>query len=129
MFCCRSNCTFLAVILGVLAGFLLGILYAFEFVSTGILFWVYLVLGAFGILLAPLYAIGTAAREGERCFCYYKTLLLVGAVGTIVSSAVGLLTASLAPVAFVATVVGVATFFLTAFLSTVACLADCICRS
>lgn len=125
MACCRMNCAYLAAIAGILAGVVLGVLYAFGFVPTGIVFWVYLATGILGVLLAPLYAF----QDHDNCFCGYRGLILTATVGSIVTAAVGLLVAPIAPVAVTAIVLGLATVFFVALLVSVLCLTNCQCRS
>jgi len=124
MACCRMNCAYLSAIIGILAGVVLGILYAFGFVPTGIIFWVYLATGILGVLLAPLYAF----LDHDGCFCNYRGLILTATVGNIITAAVGLLVAPVAPVAVTAIVLGLATVFLVAFLVSVLCITNCLCR-
>ena len=124
MTCCRMNCAYLSAIAGILAGVVLGILYAFGFISIGIVFWVYLATGILGVLLAPLYAF----QDHDNCFCSYRGLILAAAVGSIVTAAVGLLVVPIAPVAVTAIVLGLATVFFVALLVSVLCITNCLCR-
>lgn len=125
MACYRMNCAYLAAFIGILAGVVLGVLYAFGFVPIGIVFWVYLATGILGVLLAPLYAF----LDHDGCFCSYRGLILAATVGSIVTAAVGLLVAPIAPVAVTAIVLGLATVFFVALLVSVLCLTNCQCRS
>ncbi len=127
MNCCRNSCVYLAIIIGILAGVVLGVLSALGFVTTGVIYWVYAVIGVLGILLSPLYAQVRAEGSGERCFCSYRRLILTSAIGTVISSVVGLVVAGIAGPVVLAIVAGVATFFLAALLVSVLCLSGCIC--
>lgn len=127
MNCCRNNCVYLAIIVGILAGVALGVLSALGFVSTGVIYWVYAVIGVLGILLSPLYAQIRERNNGEGCFCYYRRLILTAAIGTIISSVVGLILSGIAGTITLAIVAGVSTLFLGILLVSVLCLSACIC--
>lgn len=123
---CRLNCNYLALLIAVAAGVLLGILYALGFVATGIVFWVYLLIGVAGILLTPLYSTGASSECTSRCFARYCTQILVGAIGTVLLAAVGLLVAPIASVTIVAIVLGGNTLFVTLLLATLVCFVECL---
>ena len=126
MNCCRLNCTWLAVLVGVLAGVTLGLLYGFGIVPIGFTFWAYLGIGVFGLLLTPIYATGVSCDGKCGCFPRYRTAILVGVVGTIVTAALGLILAPVAAVVTVAIVLGFATLFAVLFLATLVCLIECL---
>lgn len=127
MNCCRNSCVYLAIIIGIIAGVVLGVLSSLGFISTGIIYWVYAVIGVLGLLLSPIYAQSTSERRCERCFCSYRSLILTAAIGTVISSIVGLIVAGIAVPIVLAIIAGVSTFFLTALLVSVICLSGCIC--
>ena len=122
MDCCGYRCGWLSVIVAILAGVLLGVLYALGTVATGVLFWAYLLFGVLGLLLTPLYA-GVQCR----CFLRNRALLLAAGIGTVVTAAAGLLLAPVAGVVVLGIVVGLATAFVTLLLGAVVCLASCLC--
>ena len=123
---CRCNCGYLALIVAILAGVVLGILYALGFVATGCIFWVYLLTGITALLLAPLYTVGTDC--GISCQCRYRSLLLIVAIGTVAAAGVGLIVATVASIPIIAIVVGVATLFAVLLLGTLVCLTNCLCE-
>ena len=125
MNCCKLNCVWLAVLAGILAGVLLGVLYAVGLVSTGIVFWAYLGLGILGLLLAPIYATGVPCDGNCECFARYRTPILVGAIGTIITAAVGLIAVPVVTVVAAAVILGFATLLAVFLLATLACLAKC----
>ena len=127
MNCCKNNCVYLAIIIGIIAGVILGVLSSLGFISTGIIYWVYAILGVLGVLASPLYAQITSGNGCEKCFCNYRALITTAAIGTIIASAVGLIVAGIAGTVALAIVTGVATFFLTMLMVSVTCLAGCIC--
>ena len=127
MSCCRNNCVYLAIIIGIITGVVLGVLSALGFISTGIIYWVYAVIGVLGVIFSPLYAQISSQNSYERCFCFYRSLILTAAIGTIISSVVGLIIAGIAVPIILAIVTGVSTFFLTALLVSLVCLSNCIC--
>ena len=127
MNCCKSNCTCLAIIIAIIAGVILGVLYSLGFVSTGIIFWVYAVIGVLALLLTPLYARTTTENRRERCFCPYRRFILTAAIGTVIASVVGLIVAGIAGTVVTAIITGVSTFFLTMLLVSIVCLTGCIC--
>lgn len=129
MFCCKTDCTCLAIIPAILAGVLLGVLYALGFIATGIIFWVYLLIGVLGVLLSPVYASGTSYGGNNCCFCMFRKLFLIGAVGNIIASAVGLVVAGVASTTVVAIVIGLATLFAVIELITAICYTNCLCNS
>mgnify|MGYP003296274375 CR=1 FL=1 len=129
MNCCRCECGYLSVIIGIIAGVVLGVLYSLGFVATGILFWVYLLVGFLGVFLAPVYAEKSKCSQGVGCFCYYRRWLLTAIVGSIIAAAVGLIIVAFAPVIAIAISVGVATFFIATLIVLLVCLARCICNS
>ncbi|MBE6934799.1 MAG: hypothetical protein E7462_07140 [Ruminococcaceae bacterium] len=126
MDCCRLNCGWIAVLVGILAGVVLGILYALGFIATGIIFWAYLGIGVLGLLLTPLYASAAACDGSCRCFARYRGQIFAGLIGTILAAAVGLIVLPLAGVAVIAIVLGVATLFAVLFLATLVCLTECL---
>lgn len=123
---CRCNCGYLALIVAILAGIVLGILYALGFVATGLIFWAYLLTGIGALLLAPLYTAGSDCSIS--CQCRYRNLLLTAAIGTVVAAAVGLIVAAVASIPVIAIVVGVATLFTVLLLGTLVCLTNCLCE-
>ena len=98
MTCCQNNCSYAALILGILAGVAVGVLYALGFVTVGVLLWVYLTLGVAALLLSPVYA------ALSPCFCIYRTAFLIGAFGAIVAAAVAFFTVGIAPLTLFAVI-------------------------
>ncbi len=123
MTCCQNNCSYAAVILGILAGVAVGVLYALGFVTVGVLLWAYLSLGAAAVLLSPVYA------ALSPCFCVYRTVFLIGAFGAIVAAAVAFFTVGIAPLALFAVILGIATLFAVLTLITAVCITACSCRN
>ena len=126
MNCYRNNCACTAIIAGIIAGVILGVLYAFGVVSTGIVFWAYLLIGVLGLLLAPIYS-DISSRGNRGCFCGYRYLYFLATVGVVITAAVGLAVATVAPLAVVAIVLGLATLSVVAELITVICITNCLC--
>lgn len=128
MSCCRNECAYLAVIIGIIAGVILGVLSSFGFVAIGIIFWVYLAIGLAGVFLSPIYAfLDNICGEG-KCFCGNKVTLLVAVVGTIITAAVGFIAAPIASTVVLAIIVGLATFFAVMLTVAIICVTRCICR-
>lgn len=128
MSCCRGECAYLAVLTGIVAGVLLGVFYALGFVATGIIFWLYLLVGLAGVFLSPLYAAKAGRPTGENCFCGYRVPFLVAAAGTIIASAAGLILAALTSAVAIAIALSVATFFAVVLVVLTICLTNCICE-
>ncbi len=128
MSCSRCECAYLAVIAGIIAGVALGVLYALGFVATGIIFWAFLAIGLVGVFLAPLYAGSDTCINGDRCFCSYRRLFIVAAVGAIVTAVAGLIVEALGSVVATAIVLGLATFFSVLLVVLLICLARCLCN-
>ncbi|MBR4030394.1 MAG: hypothetical protein IKJ06_03255 [Clostridia bacterium] len=127
MTCCKTQCTSLAIIIGILTGVILGVLYALGFIATGIIFWAYLAVGVAEILLAPLYAEERANCIERGCFCRSITLLTIAAVGTILLAAIGLIILPVVSITAVAIILGLATFFVVTLLALLVCVALCRC--
>ena len=128
MNCSRCECGYLAVIIGIIAGVALGALYSLGFVATGIIFWALLAIGVLGVFLAPVYAGSDTCLNGDRCFCSYRKILLVAAVGAILTAAAGLIIVAFVSVVATAIVLGLATFFSAMLLVSTICLARCLCN-
>ena len=126
MSCCRCEC--LSVVIGIIAGVILGILSFAGFVSTGVIFWVLLAFGLFETLLAPIYGFLNQDACDERCFCSYRRLLTFAAVGAIITSVIGLIIAGLGFPIVLAIVVGLSVFFSVMLLVALICLARCACQ-
>ncbi len=124
---CRMNCVCLSAIIGIVAGVILGLLYAFGFVAAGITFWAFLAIGVLSVLLLPIYA-AAASGNDNGCFCGYRRLLFVTAIGTILTAGVGLIVAPVAATAVVAIFLGLAALFAVALLVATLCFANCLCR-
>ena len=128
MSCCKNECAWLSIIIGIISGVALGVLYALGFVATGLIFWAYLAIGVAGIFLLPIYAINNSCRENGQCLCSFRKLLTIASVGAIVLSAFGLiLGGTLSTVAFAITL-GIATLFVVMLLVLVLCLVRCLCK-
>ena len=125
---CRCECAYLSVIIGIIAGVILGALYALGFVATGIIFWVFLAIGLAGVFLAPLYAANDSCINGDRCFCTYRRILFAAAIGAILTAAAGLIVAALTSTIATAIVLGLATFFSVTLVGSLVCLARCLCN-
>ena len=126
--CCRNSCVYLSIIVGIVAGVILGVLYSLGFVSSGIVFWVYLVIGALGLLGSPLYAEKALYNCSETCFCRFKGLILTVSAGSVIAAAVGLIVANVASTVVASIVFGVASFFVATLLAALVCLANCLCN-
>lgn len=124
---CRCNCGYLALLIGIFAGVLAGVLYALGFIALGVVFWAYLAVGVLGLLLTPLYATGACGAGCSGCFARYRTQILVAAIGTIAAAVVGLIVAPFAAIPVLAIILGVATLFVVLLLATLVCLTECLC--
>lgn len=127
MDCCKSNCLWISLVSGIIAGFVLGILYTFGFVATGIIFWVYILIGVLTIFLAPIYAAACSCGSRCRCFCNYRVLLTIASIGAIVASAVGIIIVAFAPVIVTAIFLGLATLFAVMALVLILCFVSYLC--
>ena len=129
MSCCKCECAYVSIIVGIIAGVILGILFALGFVSTGIIFWAYLLVGVLGVLLAPIYGFLSRVSGAERCFCGNRILYLVGAVGTVILSAISLIITAFAGTTLIAVAIALATFFVTVLIVTSICITNCVCNN
>ncbi len=129
MSCCRGECAYVSILIGIVAGVLLGVLYSLGFVATGIIFWLYLLVGISGVFLAPLYAASAGRPTGENCFCRYRALFLTASAGAIVAAAAGLILAALSSIVAIAIAIALATFFVFVLLTLTICIANCICEA
>lgn len=123
---CRYNCGYLALLAGIFAGIAVGVLFALGFLGTGVVFWVYLALGILGLLLTPVYAAASCGTDCAACFARYRLPIVLAAVGTILTAALGLLLVPVAGVVTLAIVLGVATLFAVLFLGILICLVQCL---
>ncbi len=129
MNCCRCNCAYISVIVAILAGVLLGVLYALGFVVTGLIFWAYLAIGVAAILLAPIYATGASCQGNCRCFARYRRGLLGSAIATVIAAGIGLIVAFVSSVPVIAIALSIATFTVVLLLGLLVCLANCLTES
>ncbi len=125
---CRYECAYLAVIISIISGVVLGVLYALDLVMAGVLFWAYILIGALGILLTPIYGLGNSSDCRESCFCRYRGPITISGAGAIIFAAIGLVVQFIAPVTVFSIIIGVATFFAVLLISLIACFANCICE-
>ena len=128
MSCSRCECAYLSLIIAIIAGVVLGVLYALGVVATGIVFWVFLAIGILGVFLAPIYAASDTCINGDGCFCSYRRIFFASAVGAIVTATAGLIVAALDSVVATAIVLGLATFFSVLLVASTICLARCLCN-
>ena len=119
---CRCNCEYLALLAGIFAGIVAGILFTLGFVSLGVIFWVYLALGGLTLVLTPAYALSSCGTGCGKCFQRYRTPIVLAAIGTIVTAVLGLILAPLATVVVLAIVLGVDTLFAVMTLALLICL-------
>lgn len=124
---CRCNCGYLALLIGIFAGVLAGVLYALGLIAVGVIFWVYLGIGVLGLLLTPLYATGACGAGCSGCFARYRTQILAAAIGTILAAVVGLIAVPFVSVTVLAIILGVATLFAVLLPATLVCLTECLC--
>ena len=123
---CRCNCGYLALLAGIFAGVVAGILYTLGFVGTGVIFWVYLAVGVLALLLTPLYALTACGTACGRCFLQYRRPIVLAAVATAAAAVLGLILASFATVTVLAIVLGVATLLTVLLLGLLVCLTECL---
>ena len=128
MNCCKNNCVYLALIVAILTGVALGVLYSLGFIATGVIFWAYVATGVLAFLLLPIYAAGACGRTGCSCFAQYRRLIVVAAIGTLVTAVAGLIVAFVSTVVVISVVLGLATGAVVFLLGLLVCLTNCICR-
>lgn len=123
---CKCSCAYISVIVGIIAGVVLGILSAMGMISTGVIFWAYALIGVGGIFLTPIYSLLNSMGSSRRCFCSYRVKLLIASIGTIIAAVVGLILAFTAGITAISIVVGISTFFTVTLLGLIVCLALCV---
>ena len=125
-------------IVSLLVGAVLGIVVGYISYSTlipGIVtaLWIGFGIGIVTLLLLALLALFTNGRQ-ERCVCKNGTCLAVSAIGTIITTIIGLAITIVTGSVLVSALIGLATLFLTATLinlfNLLLCLinANCGCR-
>ena len=127
--CSKYNCPYIAAIVALVAGVVLGVLYALGFVVTGIIFWAYLGIGVAALLLGPVYATSVTCEGSCQCFGANRNVFLASAIGTVVTALAGLIVAPIASVTVVGIVLGLATFFVVWLLGTIVCLMNCLTKN
>lgn len=123
---CRPQCTSVAIIVGILSGFILGVLSALCLISTSLFFWAYLTIGVAEVLLAPIYANNKTLCTD--CFCSQISLITIATVGTILFSVIGLIIENFVSITSVAIIFGIASFFVVSLLALLICVAICKCE-
>ncbi len=126
---CRCECAYLGVIIGLIARVILGVLFALGFVATGIIFWVYLAIGVIVLLLLPIYSATEGVSSCNRCFCSYRKLIVIAALGAIITGAAGLVLSAVLSFTATAIILALSTFFAVLLIITVICLSKCICNN
>lgn len=123
---CRCSCGYLALLAGIFAGIIVGVLYSLGFVGTGVAFLLYLALGILGLLLTPLYGLSACGTECAECFARYRRPIVLSAVATVLTAVLGIILAPLATAVVLAIVLGVATLFAVLLLAILICLVRCV---
>lgn len=126
---CECDCTGAATVTSIIAGIILGILYYFGFIATGVIFWAYFAFGLLAVLFAPIYGFLSKRYSDNSCYCRYRNILNISAIGTIISAVVGLITVSVASTITVTIVIAIATFFAVLLIGSLVCLTKCICEN
>ena len=126
--CCRYKCS--CTILALIASLVIGIIGAFLQITavitvTPVILWV---LFGIAVALLGLLALSASAGSGKSCpeNCTILNTLLIGALGTVLFSAVLLLVGIVATSVVSAILVGLVLFFFSLALTTLACYIRCL---
>ena len=126
--CCRYKCS--CTLLALIASLVIGIIGAFLQITavitiTPVILWV---LFGIAVALLGLLALSTALESGRSCqeSCAILNTLLIGALGTVLFSAVLLLVGIVATSVVSAILVGLVLFFFSLALTTLACYIRCL---
>lgn len=126
---CECDCSGNAVIAGIISGIILGVLYYFDLVATGVIFWVYLVFGLLAVLSLPIYGLLGGRLSGNSCYCANRGLLTTAAIGTVIAAAVGLIVSGVGSAVATTVVIAIATFFTALLIGALLCMSKCICEN
>lgn len=123
MFDCKCNCSYIAVIVAIVLGFVLGTVAFFGFIPTTPAIIVMIAIGLAGLFFAPIYQLLGSISNTYDCFCSYAQPLLVASIGTIVASVLSFIlfgadVAAVVPFIFFA----IAVFFAVLLIGIVVCL-------
>lgn len=129
---CNNFWSFIAVTIGIVFGAVIGILFAFipiPFMGTAI--WIAFGLGVLALvaLIIEIFIAGvTAPNVSSKCLHKGTGLLLVGAIGTIISSIVALSITLTPTLIAVITIIAIVAFFfalmVVALISVLLCIAS-----
>ncbi len=124
---CSPNigCSWFAVLVGIILGIITGFLrFSAVITITPVFFWV-----TFGIAVATLFILFLTTQftrlPSKDCTCLTVTTLLVGVLGTILSSLILLAFAFVATSIIGAIITGFLVFFFTLNIAALACLTTC----
>ncbi|MPN25107.1 hypothetical protein SDC9_172514 [bioreactor metagenome] len=133
--CKFSACSCLGVVISIIFGAVIGVLFAFDlipFITTAL--WIVFGLGVLALiflLIAVLVGAATGSPALSKCLCSNALCLLVGTIGTIVSSVIALSFVLEATSIFAAAIVAIVAFFLAFMLigliAMIACIASELC--
>ena len=131
--CCNKNCDCVsAVILGAIAGVIIGLLFFFAVIATlATAVWI-----SFGIAAVSLIVLTAVAAFGKpnvsKCICKFGSCLLIGSIGTILTVLIGSVVTLATGSVIAAIWIGIGAFFsaitVFSFVSFILCLIDSNCR-
>lgn len=118
----------ISAFISIILGFIVGIV-SFNVVIPGIVaaLWIAFGIGVGALLLVILLAAFVKGRE-EWCICENGTCIAVGAIGTIISTIIGLSITITTGVVAIAVLLGITTFFLAFTLFGLLQLAICLSK-
>ena len=124
---CRYSCNGLAIVASLFIGIISAILSFTGIITvTPVFFWVILgvAVGYLAIVLAS--SVASKYNDNKQCICSSLELLLIGILGSILTSLVLLAVAFAATSVLGAIVLGVALFFFSLLFTSTACLVKCL---
>ncbi len=124
---CKCDCTGIGIVLSIIVGIITAVtVYNGLIDVTPAFLWAIFGIGTVSLFVALIAAIEIRAAGLEGCICPVVSTLLIGIIGTIISSAFALgfgIAAASIPLAILAAIV---TIFTLIMISSFACLTICV---
>lgn len=127
---CKCDCTGIGIVLSIIIGIITAVIVYNGLIDvTPAFLWAIFGIGIASLFIALIAAVETRAIGIEGCLCSIISTLLVGIIGTIISSAFALgfgIAAASVPLAVLAAIVTIFTLItISSFACLILCITDC----